>query len=608
MLTIDDFLDEARPVIQRLLERKEETPEDFIFSDIEDEAGNQYVDLVQEGGGVLGIALVGYTYVLEALGIRFLSLAGTSAGSINTILMASLGKPAETKSEKILKVLIKTDFWSFVDGGDDARSLIESFRREDLLELGIDRLISVVRNKEEITKQFGINPGKAFQSWLDRLLTQQTTLELLDNMKAVPDLFVIDRKLRNGNKIRLENPDIHLAIISADITTHTKVCFPEMADLYYKDPMNTNPAEFVRASMAIPLFFKPHVVNLTRIDRRDPFYLKKWEKKAGFIGAIPEKVFLVDGGIMSNFPIDALYQPNQLANRPIFGVKLGVDRIKAQDNNKLKDFAQGCFNSARSLRDFEFLANNPIFKDLIAYINPGDHNWLNFQISDTDKIDLFKRGVDAAEQFLSTFKWRAYKQKQKNNFLSLTLETGWGLLHPDDVIRKLGLDDRVKKALEMLRQTGRSLHVLWIDDDYTNDAIELIVLNRLGLKVTPVSSSRAARELIRQQQTPFDLIITDANREGNSNEGILFCKELREQIPAYETVPVIVHSITQGGNTDTWPDFIRNKSSGRDVRILKDLVLETLETLSEVDLSEVMGNPTNNSRNLNTSSPPLWED
>lgn len=31
------------------------------FSDIIDDEGNQYVDLVMEGGGMLGIALVGYT-------------------------------------------------------------------------------------------------------------------------------------------------------------------------------------------------------------------------------------------------------------------------------------------------------------------------------------------------------------------------------------------------------------------------------------------------------------------------------------------------------------------------------------------------------------------
>ena len=61
------------------------------FSDIIDLNNNQYVDLVQEGGGVLGIALVGYVYVLEKMGIRFLSLAGTSAGSINTMLMAAAG-------------------------------------------------------------------------------------------------------------------------------------------------------------------------------------------------------------------------------------------------------------------------------------------------------------------------------------------------------------------------------------------------------------------------------------------------------------------------------------------------------------------------------------
>ena len=37
---------------------------------------------MQEGGGVWGIALLGYTYILEKMGIRFFSLAGTSAGAI----------------------------------------------------------------------------------------------------------------------------------------------------------------------------------------------------------------------------------------------------------------------------------------------------------------------------------------------------------------------------------------------------------------------------------------------------------------------------------------------------------------------------------------------
>jgi len=67
------------------------------FSDVEDANGNQYVDLVQEGGGVLGIGLVGYTYVLENAGIRFFSLAGTSAGAINTMMLAALGQIHDAK-------------------------------------------------------------------------------------------------------------------------------------------------------------------------------------------------------------------------------------------------------------------------------------------------------------------------------------------------------------------------------------------------------------------------------------------------------------------------------------------------------------------------------
>ncbi len=52
------------------------------FSDILDAEKNQYVNFVQEGGGVWGVALVGYLYALESFGIRFLRIAGTSAGAM----------------------------------------------------------------------------------------------------------------------------------------------------------------------------------------------------------------------------------------------------------------------------------------------------------------------------------------------------------------------------------------------------------------------------------------------------------------------------------------------------------------------------------------------
>ena len=84
-MTIQDFTD--KPEVIQCLKRLRNRfppggPNQLLVSDVLDDKGNQYAHLVQKGGGVLGVALVGYTYVLEEMGIRFLKQAGTSAGAI----------------------------------------------------------------------------------------------------------------------------------------------------------------------------------------------------------------------------------------------------------------------------------------------------------------------------------------------------------------------------------------------------------------------------------------------------------------------------------------------------------------------------------------------
>src|SRR5688572_13699074 len=97
---------------------KSQYPNGIKMSDLVDAHGNQYVNLVQEGGGVLGIALVGFTYILESMGIRFWRLAGTSAGAINTILLAGIKNKQDPKSKEILMYLTrdKDQLIKFVDG------------------------------------------------------------------------------------------------------------------------------------------------------------------------------------------------------------------------------------------------------------------------------------------------------------------------------------------------------------------------------------------------------------------------------------------------------------------------------------------------------------
>ncbi|KQR93636.1 patatin [Chryseobacterium sp. Leaf180] len=96
------------------------------FSDLLDPQGNQYVEFVQEGGGVWGSALVGYLYALEIFGIRFLKVAGTSAGAINTMLIAACKTKEEAKSETIKDILFNWDFSDFMDGKPYVRTTIHS--------------------------------------------------------------------------------------------------------------------------------------------------------------------------------------------------------------------------------------------------------------------------------------------------------------------------------------------------------------------------------------------------------------------------------------------------------------------------------------------------
>src|SRR3954470_13604720 len=126
VISIEDFTQqpEVLACLKQLEDRYGKGGANLVVSDVIDDQGHQYVNLVQKGGGVLGVALVGYTYVLEQMGIRFLRMAGTSAGAINTSLMTVIGNKTETKSTKVLKAICDLNFFDLVDGHPAARRLI----------------------------------------------------------------------------------------------------------------------------------------------------------------------------------------------------------------------------------------------------------------------------------------------------------------------------------------------------------------------------------------------------------------------------------------------------------------------------------------------------
>ena len=374
-----------------------------IFSDTIDEKGNQYIDLVQEGGGVLGVALLGYTYVLEQMGIRFFSLGGTSAGAINTLLLGSLGKIDELKTEKILEILANKNLFDLVDGPSNVRRFIKSVINNSWTGFKVLWGISVIPH---FLKNNGLNPGDNFLGWITGILQSngiQTTDDLL-KLRTKPDGL----KLRSGIEGNVDDLIPKLKIITADITTESRIIFPEMNILYWDDPMKIVPAVYVRTSMSIPGFFYPYKVKVGKKVKKED-----WENVVMFEGDVPEETCFVDGGVMSNFPIDVFHNRNRIPRLPTFGIKLGDDRNKANEFGTLAPFLMAVFNSARHLMDYQFLLQNEDYEKLISKIDVGKHNWLNFSIKDEDKIDLFIRGAKTAKDFLINFNWEGYKDIRK---------------------------------------------------------------------------------------------------------------------------------------------------------------------------------------------------
>lgn len=479
-ISADDFTNHpaVNLCLENLKQHFEKGNKPFIVSDVVDSQGNQYVNLVQKGGGVLGIALVGYTYILEKMGVRFLRLAGTSAGSINTALMAVIGKKPDEKSVYLLDSLCNLELFNLVDGPPIARWIIKKLVSNDnfgekikkffsiiiiigvililsnfillgfqynLQNIAIYTLVSFIISaiyfsligllviyftrvlKKVKNSGFGINPGNFFYDWIkDQLAANgvDTVSELTKKAEALPELFI-----RPGNPGTADTLFGDVTFIASELVTQNKIQFPAMCNLFRekKDIDTLPPAGFIRASMAIPLFFESYFIDNIPKDSS--------EIKEAWLATLDEPVppslaRFVDGGILSNFPINLFYNPKLNVPRlPTFGIDL--DNNRPGDNKKdprgwtITGYLLRIFNTIRYYYDKDFLLKNKVYGKGIGKIYLPEYNWLNFFLSDQDKIKMFIKGAEAATKFLiKDFNWEDYKLARSVMQIKIDIETG----------------------------------------------------------------------------------------------------------------------------------------------------------------------------------------
>lgn len=461
-----------------------------IVSDVLDGEGHQYVNLVQKGGGVLGVALVGYTYILEQMGIRFIRLAGTSAGAINTALMTVIGAEESipngtqqkkikgnkkmAKSEKILKAICDLNFFDLVDGHPAARIIIKNFITDkdfttrlnkwikgiiimllalpvlDFICLGLQQqltwvayftkgffvltglflmlLILLVAYFIFLVNRlknagFGINPGDFFYTWIkDRL--KENHVNSVSDLIDVASTPVADLYLREENKEGINGLEGDVTFITSEIVSMNKIEFPKMWRLFRENINDLQPAGFVRASMSIPIFFESYFIN--DIPCSETGTKEEWITKLGETDP-PSTARFVDGGILSNFPINLFYNPKvDVPRLPSFGIDLNDEKTpeemagdekkeEVDDEGKhaeswsLGGYIYRLFNTVRFYYDKDFLIKNAFFKKGIGVIPLKGYNWLNFFLNKEAKQKMFVLGAKAATEFLIHFDWEAYK-------------------------------------------------------------------------------------------------------------------------------------------------------------------------------------------------------
>jgi NTE family protein len=325
-------------------------------------------DAVFEGGGVKGIGLVGAVSEVEKAGYEFENLAGTSAGAIVASLLAVGYSSAQLKGE-----LEQLDYNDFKDEGL------------------LDKL-GFIGKGLSLGFEYGIYEGEFFESWLDRLLTAKGKTTFGDIRTAYKE-----------EKYRYK-----FQAIAADITDRRLLVLPgDLKDFGY-DPEKFSIARAVRMSMSIPFFFEP----------------VKFRDSSG------RPHYIVDGGLLSNYPIWLLDDGSSDPPWPTFGFKLmETDRRapKPPDRNPINNpitflkavvgtmlDAHDSFHISQSKGDYDRTIGIPTaisLKGIEKEIKTTD-----FNIKQEESQALYENGVKVAKKFLKKWdfdKWiKKYRQKK----------------------------------------------------------------------------------------------------------------------------------------------------------------------------------------------------
>ena len=309
------------------------------------------VDIVCQGGGVLGVGLVGALQVLEEQGFKPQNLAGTSAGAIVATLLAAGYSAAEVKD-----IIFGLDFALMTDPTPAERLPL-------LGPTPAGQALSVLL-------EHGLYAGDYFVEFMRKLLRDR-------GVRTFGDLIYDDR------------PDVEprfrhkVQVIASDVSQRQLLRLPLDAPKLGIEPDRFPVAEAVRMSMSIPFFFRP----------------VEWKETT-----FGTEHVVVDGGMLSNFPVWLFDEPG-IPAWPTLGIKL-VSPAPRDDIAPPPTLVKGLLDYAWALVETMEQFHDRLYLDTESFsrtigVPTAGISSTNFKITGVQKQQLFENGRQAAEQFLA---------------------------------------------------------------------------------------------------------------------------------------------------------------------------------------------------------------
>lgn len=322
--------------------------------------GDSVADVVLEGGGVKGLGLVGALSALHAHGYRFGSpgrVAGTSAGAIVGSLIAA-GLPIP----EVVELAQETDFSDFRDSP----------------------WFSPLGQGLSLITKLSLYRGDQLHRWID------------DKLKQCGVRTFADLRLNDPDSDLPPQRAYKLVVIVSDVTNRRMVRLPWDYHHYGLDADEQPVADAVRASAAIPFVFSP--VRLS--------------------GHEGHSAMLVDGGLLSNFPITVFdRQDGKRPRWPTFGIKLSGPPAEPWhgDSHPIRGplgLAIALIKTMISAHDL-YALDEPAVRARTIFVNTGGINATDFDLDSADRQTLFGNGKQAAEKFMETWSWDEYLDKYR---------------------------------------------------------------------------------------------------------------------------------------------------------------------------------------------------